>query len=106
MDAEQPLSRTAASTAVEIIGWRLVLGTLQASVPTSGLAEAVRLAAAAVTAAGPDADDHLRLDLRPDRLLLAVHTRAVGRGGPAGGRVPPVPDPAGTAAPPLAAVRR
>ena len=78
MAAEQTLSRTAASTAVEGIGWRLVLGTLQASVPVSGLAEAVRLAAAAVTAAGPDADGHLRLDLRADRLLLTVHTGTVG----------------------------
>ena len=78
MADQQPLSRTAASAAVEDIGWRLVLGTLQASVPVSGLAEAVRLAAAAAAAAGPDADGHLRLYLRPDRLLLTVHTGAVG----------------------------
>ena len=76
--AAAQLSRTAASRAVEDIGWRLVLGTLQASVPVSGLAEASRLAAAAAAAAGPDADQHLRMELRPDQLVLIVQTRAIG----------------------------
>ena len=76
--AAAQLSRTAASRAVEDIGWRLVLGALQASVPVSGLAEASRLAAAAAAAAGPDADQHLRMDLRPDQLVLIVQTRAIG----------------------------
>jgi 4a-hydroxytetrahydrobiopterin dehydratase len=78
MTGAPPLSRTAASTAVEAIGWRYLLGTLNAAVPVTSLAEAARLAAGAVTACGPDADDHLRLDLRPDRVELSVQTRALG----------------------------
>jgi 4a-hydroxytetrahydrobiopterin dehydratase len=63
---------------VEAIGWRYLLGTLVAAVPVPSLAEAVRLGAAAVAACGPDADDHLRVDLRPDRVELSVQTRALG----------------------------
>jgi 4a-hydroxytetrahydrobiopterin dehydratase len=78
MPAEPILSRTAASAAVADVGWRYLLGTLAATVPASGLTSAVRLAQAATAAGGPDADGHLRLDLRPDRLELSVQTRAVG----------------------------
>jgi 4a-hydroxytetrahydrobiopterin dehydratase len=78
MAPELLLSRTAASTAVEGMGWRHLLGVLQLAVPVSGLAVAVRLAAVVVDAAGPDVDAHLRLDLRPDALHLTVQTRAVG----------------------------
>ena len=78
MPTAERLSRTAASTAVEFLGWRFLLGALSASVPVPSLAEAARLAAATVAACGPDADHHLRLDLRPDRLELSVSTRALG----------------------------
>jgi len=78
MTTSPPLSRTAASTAVESIGWRYLLGTLNASVPVPSLAEAARVAVAAVTACGRHADDHLRLDLRPDRVELSLQTRALG----------------------------
>ena len=77
-DADRPLSRTDASLAVEPIGWRYVLGTLCASVPVASLAHAAIVAAAAVQAAGEDADGHLRIDLRADRLELSVQTRAYG----------------------------
>jgi hypothetical protein len=39
-DRETPLSRTAASEAVPDIGWRFLLGTLCASVPTDSLTHA------------------------------------------------------------------
>ena len=71
------LSRTAASRAVEPIGWRYIIGTLCASVPVGSLAEASQVAAAAVAACGPDADEHLRADLRPDRVELSLQDRAV-----------------------------
>jgi 4a-hydroxytetrahydrobiopterin dehydratase len=83
MTAPELLSRTAASTAVESLGWRYLLGSLDASVPVTSLADAVRVGAAVVAACGPDADDHLRLDLRPDRVELSVQTRAEGGVGPA-----------------------
>ncbi len=74
---EKGLSRTAASRAVGELGWRYVLGTLCASIPVGSLAEASRVAATAVAACGPDADGHLRADLRPDRVELSLQDRAV-----------------------------
>jgi 4a-hydroxytetrahydrobiopterin dehydratase len=76
-DGETPLSRTAASEAVLDIGWRFLLGTLCASVATDSLMHASEVAAAAVAAAEPRADDHLRIDMRPDRVELSLQTRAL-----------------------------
>ena len=59
------------------IGWRYLLGTLAVSVPVPSLARASEVAAAAVAASGPDADGHLRVDMRPDRVELSVQTRAL-----------------------------
>ena len=69
-----PLSRTDASEAVEDIGWRYLLGALNASVPVRSLAQAAEVAAAVVSDAGEEGDSHLRLDLRPDRVELSVQT--------------------------------
>ena len=59
------------------IGWRYLLGMLAASVPVQSLAQASEVAGAAVAACGPDADAHLRADMRPDRVELSVQTRAL-----------------------------
>jgi 4a-hydroxytetrahydrobiopterin dehydratase len=72
------LSRTAASTAVESLGWRYLLGSLDAAVPVASMTAAATLAAAVVTACGSDADGHLRLDLRPGRLGIRVQTARLG----------------------------
>ena len=77
-DDDTPLSRTAASAAVQDIGWRYLLGTLAVAVPVTSLAQASEVAAAAVAACGADADGHLRIDLRPDRVELTVGTAALG----------------------------
>ena len=74
--AARGLSRTEASRAVESLGWRYLLGTLCASVPVTSLGEASAIAALAVAACGRDADEHLRVDLRPDRVELALQDRA------------------------------
>jgi 4a-hydroxytetrahydrobiopterin dehydratase len=74
---DTPLSRTAASEAVQDIGWRSLLGTLCASVPADSLAHASEVAAAAVAACGSYADDHLRIDIRPDRVELSLQTRVL-----------------------------
>ena len=76
-DLDAPLSRTASSAAVADAGWRYLLGTLALSVPVRSLAQASEVAAAAVAACGPDADGHLRVDMRPDRVELSVQARAV-----------------------------
>ncbi len=78
VDSDVPLSRTAASAAVEAIGWRYLLGALCVSVPVESMAQGCEVAVAAVTAGGEDADGHLWVDLRPDRVELSVQTRAVG----------------------------
>jgi len=75
---DAPLSRTAASKAVADIGWSFLLGTLCVCVPVRSLAQASEVAGAAVAASGEDADGHLRMDLRPDRVEVSVQTRALG----------------------------
>jgi 4a-hydroxytetrahydrobiopterin dehydratase len=75
-DPDPPISRTAASEAVGDIGWRYLLGTLALSVPVRSLTQASEVAAAVVAATGADADGHLRVDLRPDRVELSLQTRA------------------------------
>ncbi len=74
-ELEVALSRTAASAAVASIGWRYLLGTLAASVAVGSFDQAPWVAAEAVGACGPDADGHLRVDLRPDRVELSLQTR-------------------------------
>jgi len=63
---------------VEAIGWRYLLETLSVSVPVESMAQASEVAAAAVEAGGDDADGHIRVDLRPDRVELSVQSRARG----------------------------
>ena len=70
------LSRQQASDAVTGLGWRLVLGELRTEVRTGSLPLAADVAARAASAVG--ADGHLRLDVRADRVMLALQTAAVG----------------------------
>jgi 4a-hydroxytetrahydrobiopterin dehydratase len=74
--AYRKLSRPEASAAVTSLGWRLVLGELRTEVLTGSLPLAADVAARAASAAG--ADGHLRLDVRDDRVMLALQTAAVG----------------------------
>jgi 4a-hydroxytetrahydrobiopterin dehydratase len=68
------LSRQAASNAVAGYGWRYLLGTLRTSVPVGSSAQAVDVARAAVEACGDEADGHVRIDLRPDRVVISLQT--------------------------------
>ena len=72
------ITRNVASAAVEQLGWRLILGFLCTSVPVASLTEAQAVAATAIAACGADADEHLRVDLRPERVELVVQTRSTG----------------------------
>ena len=72
----QKLTRLQASDAVTSLGWRLVLGELRTEVRTGSLPLAADVAARAASAVG--ADGHLRLDVRADRVMLALQTAAVG----------------------------
>jgi 4a-hydroxytetrahydrobiopterin dehydratase len=71
---EKKLTRQEASDAVSELGWRYVLGTLTTTVPVESLNQAAEVAAAGVNACGADADGHLRVDLRPDRVVLTLRS--------------------------------
>ena len=75
MDPYRKLSRQEASDAVTGLGWRLVLGELRAEVLTRSLPLAADVAARAATVAG--AEGHLRMDVRADRVILALQTAVV-----------------------------
>ena len=51
-----------------------MLGSLRTSVPVESLAQATALAADAVAVCGADADAHLRIDARPDRVVLTLQS--------------------------------
>ncbi len=73
--ADIELTRTAASHAVADIGWRYLVCDLATTVEVASLADAVVVAQTVVDVCGADAEDHLRLDLRPDRVLLSLQDR-------------------------------
>ena len=76
-DSARKLTRTEASDAVGAIGWRYLLGTLALSVPVESIAQGSSAAALAIEACGSgDVDDHLRIDIRPDRVELSLQTRS------------------------------
>ena len=66
----QRLSRLAASNAVTGLGWRYILGEFRTQVLTGSLPLAADVAGRA--AAGPGAQGHLRMDVREDRVVLAL----------------------------------
>jgi 4a-hydroxytetrahydrobiopterin dehydratase len=73
-DAVRKLSRREISDAVGDLGWRYVLGVLGTSVRVGALAQGVEVAAGAVAACGGDADGHVWLDVRADRVILTVRS--------------------------------
>ncbi|GAA1828580.1 VOC family protein [Luedemannella flava] len=72
------LTRQEASDAVGGDGWRYLLGSLRAQVPAASPADAAAMAARAVAACGEHADGHLRVDVRADRVVLALQTLDLG----------------------------
>jgi 4a-hydroxytetrahydrobiopterin dehydratase len=70
------LSPREASDAVGGLGWRYVLGLVRTSVRVQSLAQAADVATRAVAASGPDADQHLWMDVRPDRVVLTLQSLA------------------------------
>ncbi|HYN96188.1 MAG TPA: VOC family protein [Pilimelia sp.] len=71
---DEKLSRREASDAVGDCGWRFLLGTVRTSVAVGSLAQAAEVAARAVAVCGGEADGHLRVDLRADRVVLGLQT--------------------------------
>lgn len=60
------------------LGWRLTLGELITHVAVPSLTAAVSVADIAVQAAGADGAGHLTVDLHADRVVLRLHSLAVG----------------------------
>ena len=75
-DSQGRLTRQEASDAVTWLGWRYVLGEFRTEVRTGSLPLAADVAGRA--AAVPEAQGHLRMDVREDRVLLALQTAEVG----------------------------
>ena len=71
-DLDRKLSRAEASHAVTGLGWRYVLGDLRTEVLTGSLPLAADVAAR--VAALPHAQEHLRMDIRADRVVLMLQT--------------------------------
>ncbi|TDU89464.1 4a-hydroxytetrahydrobiopterin dehydratase [Kribbella voronezhensis] len=71
---ERTLGRQEASEAVQEFGWRFLLGSLRTSVPVGSLARAIGFAADAVAVCGDDADRHLSVDARPDRVVFTLQS--------------------------------
>jgi 4a-hydroxytetrahydrobiopterin dehydratase len=75
----EPLTRPTASAAVTDLGWRYLLGTFTTTVAVSSLEEGLTLANVAVLACVSDAEEHLCVDIRADRVEFTLQTRATGR---------------------------
>ncbi len=80
-DTRPTLTRQQISDAVGDIGWRFAVGVIRTSVLVDSLALATDVARVVTGAAG-DADGSLALDLRPDRVVLTLQSRADRRVGP------------------------
>jgi 4a-hydroxytetrahydrobiopterin dehydratase len=78
-ESERELSRQELSDAVFAAGWRYVLAVFVTSVRVDSLPRSAALAAKIGEAIGADADEHVRFDVRPDRLVIAVQTRRSAR---------------------------
>ncbi len=74
---ERILSRREASDAVSAQGWRFLLGTLRTSVRVDSLHSAIGVASRAIEVCGENADWHLWVDLRPDRVELVLQSLAI-----------------------------
>jgi 4a-hydroxytetrahydrobiopterin dehydratase len=74
-----PLTRTAASAAIEDSGWRFLLGAIATSVTVDSIGQAAKVAQAAAGACGEQADGHLRIDLRPNRVGMVLQTASIRR---------------------------
>ena len=72
-----PLRRAEASHAVEHLGWRYVLGGLMTCVSVHSLSQALEVASTAVACCGAEADGHLRLSPKAERLDLTLQTPGV-----------------------------
>ena len=72
MDSTAALNRADLSAAVEPAGWRLVLGDLCTQAATTSIRQSAEAAAALAAVPADGSGTDLRLDARPDRLLVTL----------------------------------
>ena len=71
-EQRRPLTRRELSDAVSSTGWRLVLALFQTDVAVRSFVEAGAFTAAVTAAIDASAAAHLRLDARPDRVIVTI----------------------------------
>ena len=76
LGAAREVSRPEAAEAVNGLGWRYLRGTLCTSVRAESPGQAADVAARVIAAAGNDAGECLRADIRGDRLVLTIQSLA------------------------------
>ena len=79
-------SRQEISDDVTRLGWRYNLGLVRTAIRVGSLAQAAEVAQAVTALAGDSADRSLSADLRPDRVILTLQSRA--EAWPSGSRRP------------------
>lgn len=68
------LTRQEISAAITDLGWRFILGTARTHVRVGSLAQAASVARHVIDAAGADADESLRVDVRRDHVILTLQS--------------------------------
>ena len=76
-DQSRPLTRRELSDAVSSTGWRLVLAQFRTDVAVRSLVEAGAFTAAITAAIDASAAAHVRLDARPDRVIVTIENLSV-----------------------------
>jgi 4a-hydroxytetrahydrobiopterin dehydratase len=73
-EPESGLTRPEISAAITGLGWRFILGATRTHVRVGSLAQAASVAGHVIGAAGADADESLRVDLRRDHVILTLQS--------------------------------
>jgi 4a-hydroxytetrahydrobiopterin dehydratase len=72
------LTRPEISAAITGLGWRFILGAARTHVRVGSLAQAASVAGHVIDAAGADADESLRVDIRRDHVILTLQSLRAG----------------------------
>jgi 4a-hydroxytetrahydrobiopterin dehydratase len=75
---ETILTPTEVSAALEGSAWRYLLGSITTSVDVDSMSQALAVAREVTAACSDDVSDHLRVDLRPDRVELTLRAARPG----------------------------
>ena len=74
----ETMSRNSLSAALAAGAWRQILSTIVTAVPVASAAQALQVAGVAISVCGAEADEHLRVDIRPQRVEFTLQTTRLG----------------------------